>query len=152
MSCNVPMPSIEAHVTPRNLSKNRTYENKGHSKCLHNFFEHPFVLPDSVPDDLVAGPKKASIFRKNQPPTIAPPSKSPPSERNRQVRELLEASQLLASLKHHGRTNQPLNTTVHKPPGTLLQSVKETHFPRLAANAFFRNLPMPPPPPPQQSP
>lgn len=136
MSCDVSIPSIEAHITPPHLrSENRTPENEGHSECLHHFFKHPYVLPDSVPDDLVEFPGElkitapprsppCSVVRK--PPITAQRNNSPQSVLSQQVRELLEGGLLLAQLKHHGRAHQP----VSRPPGSLLQATHQRHFPR----------------------
>lgn len=106
MSCNVSIPLVEAQITPLYLSsKDRTNEHRDDTECLHYLFENPFVLPDSVPDDLVefAGelnitipPRSVPRTTIRKPPITARPKKSPPSEHNRRVRELLEGSPLLA--------------------------------------------------------
>lgn len=140
MSCDVSIPSIEAHITPPHLqSEIRVHENNGHSGCLHHFFENSFVLPDSVPDDLVefpgeleitAPPRSPPCLIVRKPPSTAQPNKSPQPKRSQRVRELLEGSLLLAHFKRHGRAHQPPNTTVRKPLGSLLQATHQKHFPR----------------------
>jgi hypothetical protein len=154
MSCDVSIPSIEPHITPPYLSsKNQAYENKGHSECLHHFFEHPFVLPDSIPDDLVEFPGELNVtvptrsplrptFRKPQ--ITAQPTKSPQSDRSQRVRELQEGSLLLAYFKSHGRVHQPFDTIVCKPLGSL-QATHQRHVPRLVIDASLEIIPRPPP-------
>lgn len=58
MSCDVPIPSIEDHITPPHLSKYQTFENGDYSRCPHYFMRHPFVLPESIPDHLVKFPRR----------------------------------------------------------------------------------------------
>lgn len=136
MSCDVSTPSIEAHITPLDLRPdNRTHEDEGHSECFHHLSEHPFVLPDSVSDDLVEFPGElktttpprsppCSVVRK--PPITAQRKNSPQSDLSQQVRELRKGGLLLAQLKHHGRAHQP----VSRPLGSLLQTTHQRHFPR----------------------
>ena len=136
MSCDVSIPSIEAHNTPPHVqSDNRTPEDEGHSECLYHFFEHPFVLPDSAPDDLVefpgelkmtAPPRSPPCSVLQKPSITAQRNQSPQIDRNEQVRELLEGGLLLAQLKHHGRAHQP----VSRPLGNLLRATHQKHFPR----------------------
>jgi len=135
MSCDVSIPSIEAHITlPHLQSDNRTFEHESHSECLHHFLEHPSVLPDSVPDDLVEFPGElkitappqsppCSVIRK--PPITAQRNNSPQFDLNQQVRELLEGGLLLAQLKHHGRAHQP----VSRPMKSLLRATHQKHLP-----------------------
>jgi hypothetical protein len=156
MSCNVPIPSIEAYITPPHLaSKTGAHENPDHHKCLHHFFEHPFVLPDSVPDGLVEFPGELNttvpprspprpIVRK--PPTLAHLHELPQSERNKRVRDLLEGSLLLAHFKLHAGARQIRDTPMRKPLGSLLlQEAHQKLLPRLAINTFSRNIPRQPP-------
>ena len=153
MSCNVPIPSIEAYITPPHLSSRTGAPD--HLKCLHHFFEHPFVLPDSAPDNLVEFPGELDttvpprspsrpIVRK--PPTLAHLDELPSSERYQRVRELLEGSLLLAHFKLHGAARQLRDTLMRKPLGSLL--LQEAHhklLPRRAINTFSKKLPRPPP-------
>jgi len=151
MSCNVSIPSIEEHITPPHLwAKDQTNEHRKHTESLHYFFEQPFVLPDSVPDDLVEfpGELKTTSPPRSPPrttirklPITAQPKESPQSERNQRARELLEGGLLLAHLKSHGSARQPLGTAMRKPLGTLLQA---TH-PKHAINSVSKSIRMPPP-------
>jgi hypothetical protein len=150
MSCDVSIPSIEAHITPTHLpSKDRTHRNESHTECFHYFLEQPFVLPDSVPDALVefpgelkiaAPPKGPSRPVIQKPPITAQPSKSPQLERNQRLRELLEDSSLLLYFKHHGSARQPLDTTIRKPLGSLQQATHQAQSPRRATDAFSRKV------------
>lgn len=98
MSCDVSIPSIEAHITPSHLhTENPAHGDEGHSECLHHFLEHPFVLPDSIHDDLVevpgeliitAPPRSPPFFIVQKPSITAQPNKSPQFERDQQVRGL----------------------------------------------------------------
>ena len=141
MSCDVSVPSIEAHIPAPDLqSNNQARENEGHSECPHHFSGYPFVLPDSVPDDLVEFPGELKLTAPRQshpcllvrkPPTTAQPTKAPPFERSQRVRELLDGSSLpLAHLKSHGHARHPPNTTARKPLGSLPQATRQEHFPR----------------------
>lgn len=155
MSCDVSIPSIEAHITPLHpSSKNRTGENKGHSECLHHFFEHPFVLPASVPDTLIEFPGELDVTIPprssprpvvRKPPITAQPNKSTQSDRNQRERALLEDSLLLAHFKSHPRVHQPPDTTVSNPLGSLLQSMHQKYIPRQSLNAYFKNIRRQPP-------
>lgn len=155
MSCNVSISSIEEHITPPHLSsKDWTNEHRNHTECVHHFFETPFVLPDSVSDDLVEFPGELKITRPprspprsviRKPSITAQPNESPQSEHNRRARELLEGSLLLAHFKSHGSARQPLGTTMRKPLGTLLQATHQKKLPRLAIKTSSKSIPRPPP-------
>ena len=78
MSCNVSIPSIEAHITLLHLSsKDRTNEHKKHNECVDYFFENSFVLPDSVPDDLVEFPGEMDIEIPSRSPSHSVIRRSP---------------------------------------------------------------------------
>lgn len=136
MSCDVSTPSIEPHITPPYLSsKDQAKEHTNHTECVHHFFEHPFVLPDSIPDHLVEFPGELDvtvpprsplrpIVRKPQ--ITAQPNKSPQSDRSQRVRELQDGCLLLAYFKSHGRIHQPLDI-VCKPLGSSLQATHQRH-------------------------
>jgi hypothetical protein len=155
MSCNVPISSVEAHITPPHLaSKTGAHENRNHLKCIHHFYEHPFVLPDSAPDNLVEFPGELDttvpprslprpIVRK--PPTLAHLNELPSSERYQRVRELLEGSLLLAHFKLNGGARQPRDTLMRKPLGHLLPATQQKNFSRHTVNTFSKKVPRPPP-------
>jgi hypothetical protein len=153
MSCDVTIPSIESHITPPYLSsKDQAKKHTNHTKCVHHFFEHPFVLPDSVPDHLVEFPGELDvtvpplrplrpIVRKS--PITAQPNRSPPSDRSQRVRELQEGSLLLAYFKSHARIHQPLDIIECTPLGSSLQATHQSYVPGLSLEIIPR-------PPPQQ--
>lgn len=153
MSCNIPVPSIERHRTPPHMSPSiMTSEKDDHNECLHYFYEQPFVLPESLPDDLVAFPKeleKAAISESSHPPAVLEPSMTvgvSELERILQVPRrcaLLGGAALITSLRRHDDNPQPLNTSMPRTPGTLLEERHMKHFPKLATDAHSRTILVP---------
>jgi len=153
MSCNIPVPSIERHRTPPHMSLSiMTSEKDDHNECLHYFYEQPFVLPESLPDDLVAFPEKfenETMSESPHPRAILKPAMSAQLgelERIEQVPRLCElhhSATLVASLKSHDNNPRPLNTSMPRTPGTLLEERHMKHFHQLATDAHSMNIMVP---------
>jgi hypothetical protein len=152
MSCDVSIPSIEPHISPPYLSsKDQAKKHTNHTECVHHFFEHPFVLPDSVPDHLVEFPGELDVTVpprsplrpiERKPPITAQPNRSPQSDRSQRVRELQEGSLLLAYFNSHGRIHESLDI-VCNPRGSPLQATNQRHG--LDIDASFEIMLRPPP-------
>jgi hypothetical protein len=137
MSCDVSIQSIEPRITPSYLSsKDQAKEHTNHTECVHHFFEHPFVLPDSVPDHLVEFPGELDVTvppRSPPRPIVWKPqitaqsTKSPHSHRGQRVRELEEGCLLLAHFKSHGRIHQPFDIIECKPIRSSPQAINQRH-------------------------
>jgi hypothetical protein len=147
MSCNIPIPSIEAHITPPHMSPSIKARNQeDHLECLHHFFEQPYVLPESLPDDLVAFPipKDPHPPAFLEPPILAQLKEPPKAERHQQDRELLGSIPLNATPKRHD-TVQPPTVAAHKLSNTLLVEIRHKDILRHIYGVHTRNMPMPSP-------
>jgi len=146
MSCNVPIPSIEEHVTPPDMSPSiKTHEQTDHDQCLHHFFEHPYALPDSLPDDLVAFPPKFKPPRLPatlKPPTLSQPTEPPKAVRKSQFRELLGCIPTNATPKRHDSGFQsPAAAAVREPSEALTKEIRHKEFLRSLARDMAMLLP-----------
>jgi hypothetical protein len=130
----------------------KTHNQKDHDNCLHHFIEQPYVLPESLPDDLVAFPKrleKTPIPKPRRPPAILKPptpvksTKSPKAVQKRRFRETLGCIPTNATPKRHDSVLQSPAAEVGKPSKPLLEEIRHKESLRLFTNALFRNMPMP---------